>query len=187
MITHTHTRANKYTEYMAAIGGFTNVCHHRPLRACLCAQTGSFPEFPSVEEGGSKAFFNPPPPAPSADGDGDDEDGKKDKKGAKKKGTKEKKKSGKKGKKGSGKKGKKGGGDEGDEAEQQGPPPSVFVPVITEGCDAYRSDWKGNMSDRLNVHQKHDRDVVKAIKRTEVEDELRLQVRCDSLLCHFLV
>jgi len=40
-------------------------------------QTGSFPDFPDTETGGSKKIFDPPPPPPPAEGADDDEGGKK--------------------------------------------------------------------------------------------------------------
>jgi len=108
---------------------------------------------------------------PQEEGDAADAKGKGGKGGKKESG---KKKSGKKGKKGKGKKGK--GGDDGGDDAPAGPPPSVYEPLISTGSTSYRGDWKGNLEDRRNVHQKHDRDAVKTIKRQEVEDALRLQV-----------
>eukprot|EP00041_Stephanoeca_diplocostata_P018551 m.389136 g.389136 ORF g.389136 m.389136 type:complete len:852 (-) comp21047_c0_seq2:131-2686(-) len=135
-------------------------------------QTGTFPAFPDAEAGGSRAIFDPPP-APPPDEDGDDGGGADDKKKAKGSGKKKGKGSGKKGKKGKGKKGK---GDDDESEAPTGPPPSVYAPLISKSCADYRAAWKYNATDRANVPQKHDRDIVKTNKRKEVEDALRLQV-----------
>jgi hypothetical protein len=96
-------------------------------------QTGSFPDFPDAEAGGSKKIFDPPPPPPAVAVE--DDDGGKGKKG---KGKKDK---GKKGKgKGKGKKGK--GGD-----EDEGPAPfpkSEFETLTQEGSNQYRKVWQDN-------------------------------------------
>jgi len=129
-------------------------------------QTGSFPDFPDTETGGSKKIFDPPPPPPPAEGADDDDGGKKGKKGKKGKGS---------GKKGKGKKGKKGKGDD----DEEGPaafPASVFDGLAQEGSKEFNRVWKKNKADKANLHQKHDSEMIKRDKRLEVEDELRSEV-----------
>jgi len=134
-------------------------------------QTGKFPDFPEVEDGGSKKIFDPPPPPPAAPVE--DDDGGKGKKGKKDKGKKDK------GKKDKGKKGKKGKG--GDEEEGPAPfPKSEFEGLTQEGSNQYRKVWQANSADAANLHQKHDSEMIKRDKRLEVEDELRVTV--DALM-----
>lgn len=135
--------------------------------------TGKFPEYPSEEEGGSVAIFKEKDPAEmEAEAKQKEEEkakgkGKgKDKKGKDKKAGKKDDKKDKKGKKG-----------KGNSEEEAGIvfEPSVFVPTISETHKTYKEVWQ-KRDEAMNFSQKHDAELVKEQKRTEVEEEVRVQV-----------
>ena len=135
---------------------------------------GKFPEYPDVEAGGSLKIFEPPPPPP-AEGEGDEDAGGKGKKGGKdgKKGKKDGKKGKKDGKKG-GKKGKKGGDDD-DEPKGHVIEPSQHCTLMADGAGLYSTTWQSR-EEIENYAQKTDADLVKQLKRPEVETEVRMEV-----------
>eukprot|EP00112_Aurelia_sp_Birch-Aquarium-sp1_P000787 Seg1077.3 transcript_id=Seg1077.3/GoldUCD/mRNA.D3Y31 product="Dynein regulatory complex protein 11" protein_id=Seg1077.3/GoldUCD/D3Y31 len=132
--------------------------------------TGKFPEYPTVDEGGSAGIFTDKTPAQLEE----EARLKEEAKGKKKKGGKGKKdKKDKKDKKG-GKKGKKGKGDD-DEEEGIKFQPSMFVPTVNEATGSHRDVWL-NRDESTNFPQKHDVELIKEGKRLEVENEVRIQV-----------
>jgi len=48
--------------------------------------------------------------------------------------------------------------------------------MLEKSTQEYDQVWRNNLADRGNVLQKHDADIVRTIKRTEAEEELRLEV-----------
>ncbi|KAJ8252822.1 hypothetical protein GJAV_G00205990 [Gymnothorax javanicus] len=131
--------------------------------------TGKFPDYPSVDEGGSLAIFAQKTP----------EQRKRRRRGRRIKAKKEKEKSsGKEGKekKGKGKKkGKKGGGDPEEEEKGWIMPPSSFLPTVMEGSKTYKEVWQ-NRDESQNLAQTFDVQLVREEKRAEVEAEVRVQV-----------
>ncbi|CAF2087238.1 unnamed protein product [Rotaria magnacalcarata] len=137
-----------------------------------------FPDFPDEDDGGSNKIFEKKTveelqeeldaKLESKGGKG----GKGDKKGKKgKKGKKEKK--GKKGKKGKKKK-------KGDDEEGWTLPESQFVTeMIKPSTQTYQSFWE-TRDEAHNFEQNHDNEIVKEEKRTEVVEEIRIEV--DALM-----
>ncbi|KAL5266277.1 hypothetical protein ACHWQZ_G003637 [Mnemiopsis leidyi] len=131
--------------------------------------TGKFPDYPSDDEGGSAAIFKTKNGEGGEDGAEGEGGKKKGKKGKKKKGEKKEKK--KKGKKKGGK-GKEGGGDDEEGFKMV---PSMFIPGIEEASSTYEDIWK-HRDETENFQQKYDAELIKELKRFEVEDEVRLLV-----------
>ncbi|XP_076363587.1 dynein regulatory complex protein 11 isoform X2 [Tachypleus tridentatus] len=116
-------------------------------------ETGKFPEYPSDEEGGSTVIFKPPEEAQTEEIKKEDE--------TKKVSIKEKK-------------GKK---EKGEEVEEHGfvMKPSNFIAHLEEGCKTYKEVWH-NRDESTNTQQKNEEEMIKELKRPEVEAEIRFQV-----------
>ncbi|XP_053775222.1 dynein regulatory complex protein 11 isoform X2 [Desmodus rotundus] len=129
--------------------------------------TGTFPEYPEAEDGGSAVIFsNKTPQQVIDDIIASQEEEEKNKK--KKNKTQEKK-----AKRKEEKKGKKEKDKEEDEAWKMSP--SVFLPAIEEGNSVYKDFWK-NLDESWNFVQDYDPEMIKEEKRKELESEIRVQV-----------
>ncbi|XP_012609956.1 dynein regulatory complex protein 11 isoform X1 [Microcebus murinus] len=134
--------------------------------------TGTFPDFPDVEEGGSALIFSNKTPQQVIDDiiakQEEDERGKK-KKGEKgktpKKAKKEKERKLMKEKKEKSK----------EEEEEWKMSPSVFFQTMEEGNNIYKDMWM-NKDESWNFPQDYDPELVKEEKWKELESELRVQV-----------
>ncbi|TEA39076.1 hypothetical protein DBR06_SOUSAS1710190, partial [Sousa chinensis] len=129
--------------------------------------TGTFPSYPTEEEGGSAIIFSnktrqqviediiaSQEEEEKTKKKKEEEKPKKGKKRKEKKETKEKNK---------------------DEGEGWQVSPSVFLHTMQEGNDVYKDLWK-NKDESWNVPQGYDPELIKADKRKELESEIRLQV-----------
>lgn len=125
--------------------------------------TGRFPDYPTEEEGGSNLIFKEKIIGEDEE-EKDVKSDKKDKKG--KKSAKENKE-----KKGKEKKGKKGD----DAPEGFTMAESNFAPTLKDTSNEYAGIWLGK-DEANNFVQKHDVELIKTKKRTEVEIEVRIQV-----------
>ncbi|XP_077011650.1 dynein regulatory complex protein 11 isoform X2 [Tamandua tetradactyla] len=128
--------------------------------------TGTFPDFPNVEEGGSAIIFsNKTPQQVIADiiASQDEED--KTKKNKKKKGKKAKKEKEKKVTKEKSK----------EEDKEWRMAPSLFLDEMEEGNNTYKDMWK-NKDESWNFPQEYDPELIKEEKRKELESEIRVQV-----------
>ena len=129
---------------------------------------GKFPEYPSVEDGGSlKIFVEKTPEELQAE----IENGDQEKKGKKGKGKKEKKED----KKGKGKKGKGKKGAEEDDTPGWKPKPSNFLNELDGGIQEYEQEWRAR-DESNNFQQTHDDTIIRAQKTRDVEFEIRVQV-----------
>ncbi|XP_035249034.1 dynein regulatory complex protein 11 [Anguilla anguilla] len=135
--------------------------------------TGKFPDFPSIDEGGSAAIFaQKTPEQVAAELAAKEEEKEKRKKSKGKKGKssgKEKKKD----RKGKGK-GKKSDADSEEETGWK-MPPSSFLPAVVEGANTYKEVWQ-HRDESQNFTQTFDAQLVREEKRVEVEEEVRVQV-----------
>ncbi|XP_039716147.1 dynein regulatory complex protein 11 isoform X1 [Pteropus medius] len=128
--------------------------------------TGTFPDYPEVEEGGSAIIFSKKTPQ-QVIGDiiaNQEEEEKSKRKKKKKKEKKAKKKERKRTKE------KKKEEDEGWKMS-----PSVFLHTIEEGNNMYKDMWK-DKDESWNFLQDYDPELIKEEKRKELESEIRLQV-----------
>ncbi|XP_063286074.1 dynein regulatory complex protein 11 isoform X1 [Pelobates fuscus] len=134
--------------------------------------TGKFPDFPSEEDGGSRAIFAQKTPEQVAAEIAAKEEAKPKKKKDKGKKDKEKKKT-KKDKS----KGKKGKGKGAEEEEEEGwkMKPSNFIPDIASANQTYASVWQ-QRDESWNLYQTHDPQLIKESKTKEVEEEVRIQI-----------
>ncbi|KAG8432570.1 hypothetical protein GDO86_016997 [Hymenochirus boettgeri] len=132
--------------------------------------TGKFPDFPDEDDGGSNAIFSQKTPEQVAAELAAKEEEKEKKK--KEKGKKEKEKKGEKKEKDKGKKGK---GKEEEEEEGWKMNPSAFLSDISSANQAYQGVWQ-HRDEAWNLHQSHDPELIKEVKRKEVEEEVRIQV-----------
>ncbi|XP_032264040.1 dynein regulatory complex protein 11 [Phoca vitulina] len=131
--------------------------------------TGTFPEYPNVEEGGSAIIFsNKTPQQVTEDIIANQEEEEKNKKKNKKKPTKPKKPKKEKEKKGTKEKNK-------EEDEGWKMSPSVFLSMMEEGNNVYKDLWK-NKDESWNFPQDYDPELIKQEKRKELESEIRVQV-----------
>lgn len=129
--------------------------------------TGTFPEYPKAEDGGSAIIFsNKTPQQVIEDIIANQEEEEKKRKEKKKK----EKKTGKKAKE---KKAPKEKSKEEDEPWKMAP--SVFLRTMEEGNNVYKDLWK-NKDESLNFPQAYDPEMVKEEKRKELEAEIRVQV-----------
>uniref|UniRef100_A0A8D1XVG3 AAA+ ATPase domain-containing protein n=3 Tax=Sus scrofa TaxID=9823 RepID=A0A8D1XVG3_PIG len=62
-----------------------------------------------------------------------------------------------------------------EEEEEWKMSPSVFLPTMEEGNNTYRDLWK-NRDESWNFPQGYDPEMIKEVKRKEVESEIRMQV-----------
>uniref|UniRef100_A0A8C6RQH5 IQ motif containing with AAA domain 1 n=1 Tax=Nannospalax galili TaxID=1026970 RepID=A0A8C6RQH5_NANGA len=126
--------------------------------------TGTFPDYPDEEEGGSAMIFsNKTPEQVIEDILTSQEEGEKDKK--KKEGKESKPKKVKK------EKGKRGGKKE----EEWKMSPSLFLHLMEEGNNLYKDMWM-NKDESWNFPQDYDPEIIKEEKRKELEREIRVQV-----------
>ncbi|XP_021254470.1 IQ and AAA domain-containing protein 1 isoform X2 [Numida meleagris] len=129
---------------------------------------GRFPDYPAKEAGGSMAIFSQKTPEQVAA-----ELAAEREMALQKKSQKEKKEKGEKGKeKEKGRKTQKTGKKEEDEGWKMAP--SNFLPILEEGNSQYRV-WQ-NRDEGRDFLQDHDPELIKAEKREEVEEEIRVQV-----------
>ncbi|XP_041936286.1 dynein regulatory complex protein 11 [Alosa sapidissima] len=139
--------------------------------------TGKFPDFPSVEDGGSAGIFaqkTPEQVAAELAAKEAEKEKKKNVKGKKEKSGNEKKEK-KKEKKGKAKEKKKNAG-EAEEAEKGWKmTPSNFLPTVLQGTKMFREVWQ-ERDERQNFPQRFDAQLVREEKRLEVEEEVRVQV-----------
>ncbi|XP_063569218.1 dynein regulatory complex protein 11 isoform X5 [Pongo abelii] len=130
--------------------------------------TGTFPEYPDIEEGGSAIIFsNKTIQQVIEDVIANQEEEEKNEKKKKKKKEKQPKNA-KKQKKGTKEKNK-------EEDEKWKMSPSLFLPAMKEGCNAYKEIWM-KKDESWNFSQDYDPELIKEEKRKEVESEIRIQV-----------
>ncbi|XP_073332987.1 dynein regulatory complex protein 11 [Pagrus major] len=126
--------------------------------------TGSFPDYPDVEDGGSALIFAEKDPQQLMEeiAAKEEEDS-----NNKPKGKEEKKEKGKKDK----------GKDEEEEEEEAGLKmlPSAFLPDLEVGNKTFVDFWKTRNESR-NFNQRHEVELIQEEKRKDVETEIRLQV-----------
>ncbi|XFF98091.1 hypothetical protein AB1E19_001716 [Capra hircus] len=130
--------------------------------------TGTFPDYPNEEEGGSAIIFSNKTPQQVIDdiiASQDEEEKtkkkkkeKKEKKVKKEKETKETKEKNKQ-----------------EEDEMWKMSPSVFLHTMEEGNSVYKDLWK-NKDESWNFPQDYDPELIKEDKRKELESEIRVQV-----------
>ncbi|XP_023577994.1 IQ and AAA domain-containing protein 1 isoform X2 [Octodon degus] len=128
--------------------------------------TGTFPNYPDVEDGGSAVIFSNKTPEQVIEDiltNQDDEE-----KNKKKKKNKEKKKPKEKEKKGAKEKPK-------EEDEEWKMSPSAFLQSLQEGNNLYKDMWM-NKDESWNFLQDYDPELIKQEKRKELEAEIRVQV-----------
>ncbi|XP_054426414.1 dynein regulatory complex protein 11 [Pteronotus mesoamericanus] len=129
--------------------------------------TGTFPDYPTAEEGGSTVLFsNKTPQQVIDDIIASQEEEEKNKK-------KKNKKQEKKAKTPKEKKETKEKDKEEDEAWKMSP--SVFLPTMEEGNNVYKDMWK-NRDESWNFSQDYDPGMIKEEKWKELESETRVQV-----------
>ncbi|KAI5108887.1 IQ and AAA domain-containing protein 1 isoform X1 [Silurus meridionalis] len=136
--------------------------------------TGKFPDFPSIEDGGSSSIFAQRTPEEVAAelAAKEQEKEKKKSKGKKDKNTVKEKKKDKKGKT----KGKVGKADTAEEEEKGWKmSPSNFLPTVVQGTKIYQEVWQAR-DESQNFNQHFDPELVREEKRMEVEVEIRVQV-----------
>ncbi|CDS42421.1 IQ and AAA domain containing protein 1 [Echinococcus multilocularis] len=117
-----------------------------------------FPDYPSVEEGGSQYLFKPKPPELLAQEEEERiaaERRRKEKelKDSSRKIQLEKKK----------------------EPEGWFMSPSTFIQDLTDGCKEYNENWK-NRDESANTFQRHEEEIIKNDKRAQLELEIRANV-----------
>uniref|UniRef100_A0A8C6CFA1 IQ motif containing with AAA domain 1 n=1 Tax=Moschus moschiferus TaxID=68415 RepID=A0A8C6CFA1_MOSMO len=129
--------------------------------------TGTFPDYPSEEEGGSAIIFSNKTPQQVIDDiiASQDEEEKTKKKKKEKKQKKEKKEKKEKETKGKNK----------EEDEMWKMSPSVFLHTMEEGNNVYKDLWK-NKDESWNFPQDYDPELIREDKRKELESEIRAQV-----------
>ncbi|XP_063067929.1 dynein regulatory complex protein 11 [Engraulis encrasicolus] len=139
--------------------------------------TGKFPDYPSVEDGGSALIFaqkTPDQVAAELAAKEEEKEKKKKAKGKKDKKSGNEKKEKKKDKKGKARRTKE--KSEGEEAEKGWKmTPSNFLPSVVQGAKIYREVWQ-DRDERQNFPQRFDAQLVREEKRLEVEEEIRVQV-----------
>ncbi|XP_076848767.1 dynein regulatory complex protein 11 isoform X2 [Brachyhypopomus gauderio] len=131
--------------------------------------TGTFPDFPSAEDGGSASIFAQKTPEQVAV-ELEEREKKKSKRKTEKSTGNEKKDEKKKEKKG---KAKGPGGAESSEGWKMRP--SGFLHTVSEGSRLYREVWQAR-DESHNFPQRFDPQLVREEKRREVEEEVRVQV-----------
>ncbi|KAJ8003910.1 hypothetical protein DPEC_G00153300 [Dallia pectoralis] len=137
--------------------------------------TGKFPDLPSVEEGGSAAIFaqkTPEQVAAELAAKEEEKQKKRNRMKDKKEGRepKEKKKDNKR-------KNKREKGVKEVEEQEKGwkMPPSNFLATVADGNKMYKDVWQGR-DERQNLLQRFDAQLAREENRTEVEEEVRVQV-----------
>uniref|UniRef100_A0A5K3F269 ATPase_AAA_core domain-containing protein n=1 Tax=Mesocestoides corti TaxID=53468 RepID=A0A5K3F269_MESCO len=119
---------------------------------------GVFPDYPTVEEGGSRWLFKQKPPELLAQEEAE-------------RLAAERKKMEKGQKKGD----KKSGDKKSKEPEGWLMHPSVFIEDLVNGCKEYNDVWKSR-EEGDNFFQRCDEEIIKADKRTELDLEIRVHV-----------
>ncbi|XP_020830578.1 dynein regulatory complex protein 11 [Phascolarctos cinereus] len=134
--------------------------------------TGTFPDYPKEEEGGSAVMFSEKTPQQVIQEiiDKEDEEGLKKAKKKEAKEEKEKKEKKKKKEKVEKKESKKN-----EEEERWKMAPSLFIPAIEEGNSKYKGLWR-DIDESWNFLQDYDPEMIKEEKRKELELEIRVQV-----------
>ncbi|XP_031824111.1 dynein regulatory complex protein 11 isoform X2 [Sarcophilus harrisii] len=131
--------------------------------------TGTFPDYPNEEEGGSALIFSDKTPQQVIQDillrEVEEENQKKAKKEAKEKKEKKKKKE----------KEEKKEIKKIEDEERWKMAPSLFVPAIEEGNNKYKGVWR-DIDESWNFPQGHDPEMIKEEKRKELESEIRVQV-----------
>ncbi|EUB64243.1 IQ and AAA domain-containing protein [Echinococcus granulosus] len=124
-----------------------------------CRDTNDvFPDYPSVEEGGSQWLFKPKPPELLAQEEEERIAAERRRK------EKELKDSGKK-----------------IQLEKKKEPegwfmsPSTFIQDLTDGCKEYNENWR-NRDESANTFQRHEEEIIKNDKRAQLELEIRANV-----------
>ncbi|XP_065786766.1 dynein regulatory complex protein 11 [Muntiacus reevesi] len=132
--------------------------------------TGTFPDYPNEEEGGSAIIFSNKTPQQVLDDilASQDEEEKIKKKKKEKKQKKEKKEKKEKETKETKEKNK-------EEDEMWKMSPSVFLHTMEEGNNVYKDLWK-NRDESWNFPQDYDPELIREDKRKELESEIRAQV-----------
>ncbi|XP_029906335.1 dynein regulatory complex protein 11 isoform X2 [Myripristis murdjan] len=131
--------------------------------------TGSFPDYPDEEEGGSALIFAEKTPQQLMEEIAAKEE---EEANDKPKGKEEKKDKGKKDK------GKKDKGKDGQEEEEEAGLkmlPSAFLSDLEVGNKTFEDVWQ-NRSESTNFSQRHEAELIKEEKRKEIEAEIRLKV-----------
>ncbi|XP_069440780.1 dynein regulatory complex protein 11 isoform X1 [Ovis canadensis] len=130
--------------------------------------TGTFPDYPNEEEGGSAIIFSNKTPQQVIDdiiaSQDEEEKTKKKKKEKKEKKVKKEKEA---------KETKEKNKQEEDEMWKMSP--SVFLHTMEEGNSVYKDLWK-NKDESWNFPQDYDPELIKEDKRKELESEIRVQV-----------
>ncbi|XP_037706090.1 dynein regulatory complex protein 11 isoform X2 [Choloepus didactylus] len=128
--------------------------------------TGTFPDFPNAEEGGSAVIFsNKTPQQVIADIMASQDNEEKKKKNKKKKARKARKEKEKKATKDKSK----------EEDEEWKMSPSLFLDEMEKGNNLYKDLWK-NKDESWNFPQEYDPELIREEKRKELESEIRVQV-----------
>ncbi|KAL1770533.1 IQ and AAA domain-containing protein 1 [Sigmodon hispidus] len=143
--------------------------------------TGTFPEYPNEEEGGSAIIFSNKTPEQVIEDILTSQD--EEEKLKKKKKKEEKEKKSKKGKKAKEKKGSPKEKMAKEEDEEWKMSPSLFLQLMEEGNSLYKDTWM-NKDESWNFPQSYDPEMIKEEKRKELESEIRVQV--DELMRHEL-
>ncbi|XP_027714098.1 dynein regulatory complex protein 11 [Vombatus ursinus] len=134
--------------------------------------TGTFPDYPKEEEGGSAIIFSERTPQQVIQEIIDKEDEEGLKKAKKKEAKEEKEKKEKKKKK---EKTEKRESKKNEEEERWKMAPSLFIPAIEEGNSKYEGLWR-DIDESWNFLQDYDPEMIKEEKRKELESEIRVQV-----------
>ncbi|XP_059134208.1 dynein regulatory complex protein 11 [Peromyscus eremicus] len=135
--------------------------------------TGTFPDYPNVEDGGSAIIFsNKTPEQVIEDILANQEEEEKLKKKKKKE---EKESKPKKGKKAKEKKSNQKEKVVKEEDEEWKMSPSLFLQLMEEGNSLYKDTWM-NKDESWNFPQDYDPEMIKEEKRKELEFEIRVQV-----------
>ncbi|XP_054114049.1 dynein regulatory complex protein 11 isoform X2 [Callithrix jacchus] len=129
--------------------------------------TGTFPDYPDIEEGGSAIIFSNKTTQQVIEDIIANQEEEKNEKKKKKKKEKQPKRA-KKQKKGTKEKNK-------EEDEEWKMAPSVFLPAMKEGNNTYKDIWM-NKDESWNFSQDYDPELIKEEKRKELESEIRVQV-----------
>ncbi|XP_072496772.1 dynein regulatory complex protein 11 isoform X1 [Notamacropus eugenii] len=134
--------------------------------------TGTFPDYPKEEEGGSAIIFSERTPQQVIQDIIAKEEEENVKKGKKKETKEDKEKKEKKKKK---EKAEKKETKKNEEEERWKMAPSLFIPAIEEGNNKYKGVWR-DKDESWNFLQDYDPEMIKEEKRKELESEIRVQV-----------
>ncbi|XP_028736214.1 dynein regulatory complex protein 11 [Peromyscus leucopus] len=135
--------------------------------------TGTFPDYPNVEDGGSAIIFSNKTPEQVIEDILTSQE--EEEKLKKKKKKEEKESKPKKGKKGKEKKSNQKEKVVKEEDEEWKMSPSLFLQLMEEGNSLYKDTWM-NKDESWNFPQDYDPEMIKEEKRKELEFEIRVQV-----------